>query len=83
MFVCNIMMTLGALRALHEMGIRIPEQVALVGFDDMPWAGDLLPPLTTVAQPGYELGQQAMDLMLKRIAQPNIPFRKVLLQPRA
>jgi DNA-binding LacI/PurR family transcriptional regulator len=81
-FACNIMMTLGVLRALHELDIRIPEQVALVGFDDMPWAEDLLPPLTTVAQPGYELGQQAMDLLLKRIAQPDIPFRKVLLQPR-
>jgi DNA-binding LacI/PurR family transcriptional regulator len=81
-FACNNMMTLGALRALHELGIHIPDQVALVGFDDMPWADDLLPPLTTVAQPGYELGQQAMDLMLKRITQPGSPFRKVLLQPK-
>jgi LacI family transcriptional regulator/LacI family repressor for deo operon, udp, cdd, tsx, nupC, and nupG len=81
-FVCNNLMTLGALRALHELGVRIPEQVALVGFDDMPWAGDLNPPLTAVAQPGYELGVQAVELLLKRLANPNSPYRKVILQPR-
>lgn len=82
LFVCNSLMTLGALRALHELGVRIPDEVALVGFDDMPWAGDLNPPLTAVAQPGYELGQQAVELLLKRFAQPDAPYRKVILQPR-
>lgn len=81
-FVSNNLMTLGALRALHELGIRIPEDVALVGFDDMPWAGDLYPPLTTVAQSGYELGQIAVELLLRRIAQPALPFRRVILQPQ-
>lgn len=80
-FICNNLMTLGALRALHELGVRIPEQVALVGFDDMPWAGDLNPPLTAVAQPGYELGRQAVELLLKRLAHPKSPYRKVILQP--
>ena len=82
LFVSNNLMTLGALRALHEIGIRIPQEVALVGFDDMPWAGDLNPPLTAVAQPGYELGQQAVNLLLKRLDQPEAPFFKVILQPR-
>ena len=81
-FVSNNLMTLGALRALHELGVRIPEDVALVGFDDMPWAGDLNPPLTAVAQPGYELGQQAIQLLLKRLEEPDAPFYKVILQPR-
>lgn len=81
-FVCNNLMTLGALRALHELGVTIPGEVALVGFDDMPWAGDLNPPLTAVAQPGYELGQQAVELLLKRFAQPDAPYRKVIMQPR-
>ena len=81
-FVSNNLMTLGALRALHELGIRIPEEVGLVGFDDMPWAGDLNPPLTAVSQPGYELGQQAVQLLLKRLSQPDAPYYKVILQPR-
>lgn len=81
LFVSNNLMTLGALRGLHELGIVIPDQVALVGFDDMPWAGDLNPPLTAVAQPGYELGQQAVELLLKRLAQPDAPYRKVIMQP--
>lgn len=81
-FVSNNLMTLGALRALHELSIRIPEDVALVGFDDMPWAGDLYPPLTTVAQPGYELGKTAVELLLRRIAQPALPFRQITLPPQ-
>ena len=81
-FVANNLMSLGALRALHERSIHIPEEVALVGFDDMPWAGDLNPPLTTVSQPGYELGQQAVQLQLQRLERPDLPFYKVILQPR-
>ena len=81
-FVCNNLMTLGALRALHELGVSIPDEVALIGFDDMPWAGDLNPPLTAVAQPGYELGQQAVELLLNRLAQPEAPYRTVIMQPR-
>jgi DNA-binding LacI/PurR family transcriptional regulator len=81
-FAANNLMSLGALRALHELGIRIPEQVALIGFDDMPWADDLNPPLTAVSQPGYELGQQAVRLLLQRVERPDLPFYKVILQPR-
>lgn len=82
LFICNNLMTLGALRALHELGAHIPDDVALVGFDDMPWAGDLNPPLTAVAQPGYELGQQAVEMLLKRMAKPNAPYQTVIMQPR-
>jgi LacI family transcriptional regulator, galactose operon repressor len=82
MFVSNNLMTLGALRALHELDVQIPQQVALVGFDDMPWAGDLNPPLTAVSQPGRELGEQAVQLLLRRIARPNAPFQKAIMQPR-
>lgn len=81
-FVSNNLMTLGALRGLHELGVRIPEEVALVGFDDMPWAGDLNPALTTIAQPDYELGQQAVQLLLNRIERPDAPFYKVMFQPK-
>jgi DNA-binding LacI/PurR family transcriptional regulator len=79
-FVANNLMTLGALRALHEAGKRIPSDVALVGFDDMPWATSLNPPLTAVAQPAHELGATAAELLLARIADPQRPVRHVVLE---
>ncbi len=79
-FVANNLMTLGAYRALHEAGIRIPGDVALVGFDDIPWATSLNPPLTAVSQPAQEIGATAADLLLNRIAQPARAVRHVILE---
>ena len=79
-FVANNLMTLGAFRALHEAGIRIPEEVALVGFDDMPWATSLNPPLTAVSQPSQEIGSSAADLLLDRIARPERSIRHLILE---
>ncbi len=81
-FATNNLLALGCLRALHELQVRIPEEVALVSFDDMPWAQDLNPPLTVVAQPSYELGRQALELLLHRIKYPDAAYRKVILQPQ-
>jgi LacI family transcriptional regulator/LacI family repressor for deo operon, udp, cdd, tsx, nupC, and nupG len=80
-FVCNNLMTVGALGALHQRGVRIPEEVALVGFDDLPWAEALDPPPTVVRQPAYEVGRQAMELLLKRIMEPQRPPVTVRLRP--
>ncbi len=79
-FVANNLMTLGAFRALHEAGVRIPAEVALVGFDDMPWATSLNPPLTAVSQPSQEIGATAAELLLERIAQPDRAIRHVTLE---
>lgn len=78
-FVTNNLMTLGALRALHEMQVRIPGDLALVSFDDMPWATSLNPPLTAVAQPALEIGRSAAELLLARIADPHRPVRHMVL----
>jgi len=80
-FVANNLMTLGALRALHETGRDVPGDVALIGFDDMPWATSLNPPLTAVAQPEGEIGRSAAELLLGRIADPDQPVRHVVLEP--
>jgi LacI family transcriptional regulator len=80
--VGNSMMTLGALQALRELGVRIPDDVAIVGFDDLPWADELCPPLTAVSQPTYELGREAVHLLLRRLAEPDAPFRTLTLQTR-
>ena len=78
-FVANNLMTLGAFRALHEAGIRVPDDLALIGFDDMPWATSLNPPLTAVSQPSHELGSSAADLLLDRIARPGRAVRHLML----
>src|SRR5687767_4675653 len=81
LFVCNNLMTVGALAALHQRGVRVPAEVALVGFDDLPWAEALDPPPTVVRQPAYDVGRQAMELLLKRIMEPNRPPVTVRLRP--
>jgi DNA-binding LacI/PurR family transcriptional regulator len=81
-FVGNSLMTLGALQALRELDLQIPQTVALVGFDDMPWSAELCPPLTTVAQPTYEYGREAVHLLLRRLAEPKAITRTVTLQTR-
>lgn len=82
LFVANNLMTLGALRALREKRIRVPEDVALVGFDDMPWSGELYSPLTAISQPTYELGQEAVHLLLRRLAKPEAVWHTVMLQTK-
>lgn len=79
-FVANNLMTLGAFRALHEAAVRIPDEMALVGFDDMPWATSLNPPLTAVSQPSQEIGAAAADLLLDRIARPERAIRHLILE---
>ena len=54
----------------------------MVGFDDLPWAESLDPPLTVVRQPAYEVGKQAMELLLKRIMEPTRPPVTVRLLPQ-
>ncbi len=80
-FTTNSLMAMGALKALHELHIRVPQDVALVSFDDVPWAENLNPPLTAVVQPAYELGVQAVELLRKRFTEPDAPIQTVMLQP--
>jgi DNA-binding LacI/PurR family transcriptional regulator len=80
--VANNLMTLGALQAIHERGLRIPEEMALVCFDDMPWATSLRPPLTAVAQPVEELGRTGAQVLLERLKDPKRLVRQVVLPTR-
>ena len=80
-FAANNMMTLGALQAIHDRGLNIPLDTALVGFGDMPWATVLDPALTTVAQPTRELGSAAVDVLLRRIANPDLEVVEIRLEP--
>lgn len=58
-------MAAGALRAVHQRGLRVPDDVAVVGFDDAAIAALLYPKLTSIRQPGYPMGRAAAGLALK------------------
>jgi DNA-binding LacI/PurR family transcriptional regulator len=80
-FASNNLMTLGALNAIHDMGLRIPQDVAIVGFDDLSWAPSLNPPLTAVAQPIYELGKWAVNILLQSISEKDREPVEIILKP--
>jgi LacI family transcriptional regulator len=67
LFVMNNLMTVGALRAIAELGLRVPEHLALVAFDDMDWFPIADPPITAVAQPAVEIGVRAAERILGRL----------------
>lgn len=69
----------GALRTLQESGRRVPDELAVVGFDDIAWAELVSPPLTTVRQPLAELGAEAFRLLLDRLEAPDAPPRSSVL----
>jgi LacI family transcriptional regulator len=82
LIAANNKMTLGALLSIREQGLSIPEDVSVIGFDDMEWAPLANPPLTTVAQPSYEMGVRAAQMLLDKIGGPaDGATNRVLLQP--
>ncbi|MEM7129690.1 MAG: LacI family DNA-binding transcriptional regulator [Chloroflexota bacterium] len=80
-FSGNNLLTIGALRAIHNAGLSIPEQIALVAYDDMDWMFVMQPSLTVVSQPVYEMGKQAAQLMLQRIDEPQMHPVNIVLEP--
>ena len=82
LFVANNQMTIGALNAIHDGKWIIPDNIAVIGFDDLSWAVSLNPPLTTVAQPTFEIGIRAADLLIERISTPDRPPRTIVLETR-
>ncbi len=85
-FVCNDLMAIGVIQAARRLGVRIPEEFSVVGFDDIPLAQAMYPALTTIAQPIDEIARTAMSILLKQIQEnPGIPkekkTEKILLQP--
>ena len=80
-FVCNDLMAFGALAAAHEAGVAVPEQLSLVGFDDIELAAFSTPALTTVAQPKQQMGTMAAELLLERLQTSRSEERRVILMP--
>jgi len=82
LFCGNDTIAIGALHALAERGLRVPDDVAVVGYDDIPTAPYLAPPLTTVRSPAVAHGQRAMELVIAMIEGRPISEREVLLEGR-
>lgn len=80
-FSHNDQMALGALRALHEHGLRVPEDVSLVGFDNIPESAFFGPPLTTVQQDFAALGEQSVDYLIGLMSNEHPPLHQRVLYP--
>ncbi len=81
-FTVNDQFAIACLQALSLLGRRVPEDIALVGYDDIPVAAWLSVPLTTMAQPKEEQGRLAADLLIDHIETADTPVQRIILQPR-
>jgi LacI family fructose operon transcriptional repressor len=79
-FTVNGLLAEGALQAIRERNLTIPDNIALVTFDETSWASLVQPAITLIAQPTYEIGKTAAELLLQRIADPSRPTRQVILK---
>jgi len=79
-FVASDVVALGAMAAVRERGMRIPQDIALVGFDDIFLAAYLSPPLTTLRLPAYGLGWAAGDMLIRLISEDEPVERYMLLE---
>jgi LacI family transcriptional regulator/LacI family repressor for deo operon, udp, cdd, tsx, nupC, and nupG len=80
LFTGNNLITLGALETIHNQKLKIPQDIAIIGFDDMYWAISLNPPLTAVRQPGYEIGKRAAEMLFQRVKEPDRKPVKLILR---
>ncbi|MBI5029905.1 MAG: LacI family DNA-binding transcriptional regulator [Chloroflexi bacterium] len=78
-FVASDTMAIGAMRAIREAGWRIPHDIALAGFDDMPFSERMDPPLTTVRQPIHQAGYKAAETLIELITDPLSRPRHIIL----
>ncbi len=83
LFVCSHLMTVGALTAIREHQLHVPADIALIGFDDLPWTLLMEPPLTVVDQPAYDMGARAAELLSARLTeQSDDAPKRIVLETR-
>lgn len=71
-FAANDLMAIGALKAFVRLKVQVPKEVSIIGFDNIPFSDCTYPPLTTIAQPTYQMGQKAVETLLKLIDKKKI-----------
>jgi DNA-binding LacI/PurR family transcriptional regulator len=78
---CNDLMALGAISAAQQLGLRVGIDIAVTGFDNIPLAEHCHPPLTTVHQPIYQIGEMVCEMLIKLIRGEKLEQEQILLQP--
>ncbi|MCH4165697.1 MAG: substrate-binding domain-containing protein, partial [Lentilactobacillus diolivorans] len=78
-FAINDEIAIGLYRGIHEAGLTIPDDISIVGYDDIDLAEYITPKLTTVHQPAFEMGTTAAQLIIKRIENQSEPIQRVSL----
>jgi LacI family transcriptional regulator len=81
-FACNDSRAIAVLEAAAQAGVRVPSDLSVIGFDDIPMASLTHPALTTLAQPTREMGELAVSMLLERIRDPDLAPRTEVLAPR-
>jgi LacI family transcriptional regulator len=81
LIVINDLLAIGTLRAAGDLGLRVPEDLSVVGYDDIPMANYLVPRLTTVTKKSFVGGQKAFELLLARIQNPDLPRQMIFDSP--
>jgi len=74
-------LAIGAMHELKRLGVQIPQQVSVMGMDDIKTSQMIFPPLTTIQQPYQDICDKAVDLLIERIGDPALPIRKFVLPP--
>ena len=80
-FAANDLLALGCYTVIGDVGLRCPEDVSIVGYNDIPFLDKLRPPLTTIRIPHYEIGRRASELVLQRLQDPSLEPVTVSLEP--
>ncbi|WP_345829601.1 ribose operon transcriptional repressor RbsR [Erwinia sp. HDF1-3R] len=80
-FTCNDAMAVGGYHALFQAGLSVPQDIAVIGYDDIELARYMTPPLTTIHQPKDELGELAIDTLLHRLGEPGDSQQLLILTP--
>jgi len=80
-FACNDLLAIGAIQAAREVGLQLPSDLSVVGFDNTILATIIDPPLTTISQPIQEIGRRAVDLLIQEIKQEKVLKQRVVLLP--
>lgn len=81
-FASSDSMAIGAIKEIQKEGLKVPEDISVVGFDDIPLASLISPPLTTVSQPKYQMGREAMILLLRMIEEEKASKSKIILETK-
>jgi LacI family transcriptional regulator len=82
LIVINDLLAMSALRAAADLGLQVPGDLSLVGFDDIPMANYLIPRLTTVTKDARAAGIKAFDVLLARIQNPDVPHQQIRIQAK-